>query len=608
MLKIAEPIPFVPPPNSPVVTVSGDSRACDGVDFDQDHVPAVLSAVARAGARSLTPACLNSCMAQSGGDSAQGALRGKRVLIVGRGRMGQALFAALRRTRLDRLGVTVDGPVGRATTEQQGGDADIVLLAVPDDAIADAAARIVPGRLVGHLSGATDLSPLSPHEAFSLHPLITVTGALSRLEGASAAIAGSTARAHRTAQALTEALRMTPFSVDDEHRAAYHAAASIASNFFMTIEGFAEEVAASVGVTRAALVPLVRAAVENWSVQGAAEALTGPIARGDEETVARQREAIQSVAPERLALFDALVAATRDLAAQAGHVRADARPRVVRTVNDLREALAGRRGGSVGLVPTMGALHEGHLSLVHAARQRCDTVVMSIFVNPTQFSDAADLETYPRDEARDVALAAEAGVDIIFAPGTAEMYPEGFSTTVRIDGPITETLEAAGRGRGHFDGMATVVTKLFTACMPDLTFFGAKDAQQVVVVRRLIADLRLPIELVVCETLRDVDGLARSSRNVHLSEAEREQARGIPAALTAAETLFQLGETSGEVLIDQAKTVLVQHGIEPEYLVVVDAATLESVTRVDRPALLLTAARIGSTRLIDNVSLTPGDD
>ena len=479
---------------------------------------------------------------------------------------------------------------------------------MPDDAIADAATWIAPGSLVGHLSGATDLTPLAPHEAFSLHPLTTVTGKESRLEGASAAVAGSTDRAHRTAQALAEALRMTPITVDDEHRAAYHASASIASNFFMTIEGFAEELATKVGMTREALVPLVRAAVENWATHGAAEALTGPIARGDEETVERQREAILDLIPDRLALFEALVDATRELAATRAPANERREMRIVRTVDELREALRPLRVGTVGLVPTMGALHEGHLSLVDAARATCDTVVMSIFVNPTQFSEPDDLSAYPRDEARDTALARAAGVDIIFAPDTSEMYPAGYSTTVSVGGRITKVLEAEGRGRGHFDGMATVVSKLCIACMPDRVYFGAKDAQQVLVVRRLIADLRLPVHLEVCETLRDDDGLARSSRNGRLSAEERKQAVGIPDALAAAKTRYSLGEVESEKLIDTAATVLVQHGIDAEYLVVVDAATLESVTSVDRPALMLIAARIGQTRLIDNISLTPGED
>ncbi|NII68609.1 putative short-subunit dehydrogenase-like oxidoreductase (DUF2520 family) [Microbacterium ulmi] len=228
------------------------------------------------------------------------------VLVVGAGRMGTALAAALR-----EAGVEVEGPAGRGAT---GEHADIVLLAVPDAEIATAAVGVATGRLVGHLSGATTLEPLAPHEAFSIHPLMTVTGPRVAFGGVPAAIAASTARARAAAVALAAALGLQGVDVEDDDRAAYHAAASIASNFLMAVEGFAEQVAATAGLDRAALVPLVRAAVENWAAEGAAAALTGPIARRDDETVARQRAAVAERLPERLALFDALAEATRELA------------------------------------------------------------------------------------------------------------------------------------------------------------------------------------------------------------------------------------------------------------------------------------------------------
>jgi len=233
-----------------------------------------------------------------------------RCAIVGDGRLGRATAAGLR-----EAGVTVDGPLGRGA---RCSDADVVLLCVPDGEIATAAAAIAPGRLVGHCSGATTLEPLAPHEAFSLHPLMTVPeDGPSTLAGASAAIAGATARARAVAQALALRLGLTPFHVADEDRAAYHAAASIASNFLITLEAAAERLAADAGVARAALVPLVRATVENWAAMGAERALTGPIARGDDETVMRQRHALAERAPELLPLYDALVEATRRLAAGA---------------------------------------------------------------------------------------------------------------------------------------------------------------------------------------------------------------------------------------------------------------------------------------------------
>ncbi|GAA5092834.1 DUF2520 domain-containing protein [Microbacterium yannicii] len=229
------------------------------------------------------------------------------IAIVGDGRMGRSLVAALR-----GAGADVRGPLGRGATAH---DADLVLLAVPDAEIAAAAHHIAAGRLVGHLSGATTLEPLAPHEALGIHPLMAVASDDASFAGVPAAVAGSSPRALEAAEALAQALGMTPFQIDDVDRAAYHAAASIASNFLVTLEGFADGLAATAGVPRTAFAPLVRATVENWQAQGAASALTGPIARGDDATVARQRAAVAERMPERLALFDALAAATRDLAA-----------------------------------------------------------------------------------------------------------------------------------------------------------------------------------------------------------------------------------------------------------------------------------------------------
>jgi predicted short-subunit dehydrogenase-like oxidoreductase (DUF2520 family) len=241
-----------------------------------------------------------------------------RCAVVGAGRLGRALAAALR-----EAGVAVEGPLGRG---DDGGDADVVLLCVPDGEIASAAAAVEPreGRLVGHCSGATTLDALHPHEALSLHPLMSVPAeGPARLAGAFAAVEGSSARARGVATALAYRLGLIPVAVADEDRAAYHAAASIASNFLVTLEAAAERLAAEAGVERAALVPLVRATVENWATLGPERALTGPLVRGDEATVARQREAVATRAPELLELFDALADATRALAA-ASHAGAPA--------------------------------------------------------------------------------------------------------------------------------------------------------------------------------------------------------------------------------------------------------------------------------------------
>lgn len=281
-------------------------------------------------------------------------------------------------------------------------------------------------------------------------------------------------------------------------------------------------------------------------------------------------------------------------------------PRIVRTVADLRAALAPHRAGGVGFVPTMGALHEGHLSLLRAARDTNGTVVLSIFVNPTQFGEAADLNAYPRTEAADVALAEEAGVDVVFAPSATEMYPAGFATTVSVGGAITGTLEGAERGRSHFDGVATVVAKLLLAVQPDRAYFGAKDAQQVVVVRRMVADLGIPVEIVTRPTSRDADGLARSSRNTRLSPDDRAVAAAIPRALRAAQDAFARGIRDPHSLTDTVRAEL--GGLSPEYVEIVDADSLEPIDEVTRPALLALAVRVGSVRLIDNVVLSPGVD
>jgi len=279
---------------------------------------------------------------------------------------------------------------------------------------------------------------------------------------------------------------------------------------------------------------------------------------------------------------------------------------VVRTVADLRAVLRESRAGRIGFVATMGALHEGHASLLRAARTDSDTVVMSIFVNPTQFDEQADLAAYPRTEEADLALAAAEGVDVVFAPSAGEMYPAGFATTVSVTGPVAETLEGAQRGRAHFDGVATVVTKLLLAVLPDAAYFGAKDAQQVGVLRRLVADLDIPVQLVVCPTSRDDDGLARSSRNARLGADERARALALPRALQEVTDAAASGIRDPEVLRGRALDVLAEALIELEYIAIVDPMTFEPVPVVDGHALVAIAARVGRTRLIDNTLLTPG--
>jgi pantoate--beta-alanine ligase len=280
--------------------------------------------------------------------------------------------------------------------------------------------------------------------------------------------------------------------------------------------------------------------------------------------------------------------------------------RRVRTVAELRAALASARrdGLTIGLVPTMGALHDGHLSLIACARGQCDVVVVSLFVNPAQFNERADLERYPRDEHRDAELAAAAGADLLFAPSVEEVYPSGFATTVEVLG-LTERLEGAARGAEHFRGVATVVTKLLCMTLPDFAFFGQKDAQQVVVIRRLAQDLNLPVRIEALPTVREPDGLAMSSRNALLTPDERARALALPAALDAAHALARTGERSAQALLEAARAAMRRFDVVPEYVALVEPDTLEPVTALTGEALLALAARVGEVRLIDNAVLSP---
>jgi pantoate--beta-alanine ligase len=277
----------------------------------------------------------------------------------------------------------------------------------------------------------------------------------------------------------------------------------------------------------------------------------------------------------------------------------------IRAIPDLRAAVdAPRRAGRViGLVPTMGALHDGHLSLLRRAREQCDVVVMSLFVNPAQFNEAADLAVYPRDEARDVKLAEREGVDYVFAPSLEEMYPPSFATTVSVAG-VTEPLEGEHRGRAHFDGVATVVTKLLNIVGPDVAYFGQKDAQQAIVIRRLVADLDIPVRIEVCPTARDPDGLAMSSRNVLLSPDQRSRAVSLHRALQAIQDAVDSGESDPAAARARALAELTSAELELEYLELVSPDTLAPLQRLDGQALAVIAARLGATRLIDNEVIT----
>jgi pantoate--beta-alanine ligase len=280
--------------------------------------------------------------------------------------------------------------------------------------------------------------------------------------------------------------------------------------------------------------------------------------------------------------------------------------RVVRSRVELREALqpARRDERTIGLVPTMGYLHEGHLSLLRAARRHCDVVVMSLFVNPPQFGRGEDLESYPRDEARDTELAEREGVDIVYAPPVEEVYPERFATSVEVSGGLTDVLCGAPgrRGIGHFRGVTTVVAKLLNSVAPDVAFFGQKDAQQAVVIRRMVRDLDFPVQIEVLPTVREPDGLAMSSRNAYLSAGERRRAAALSRALRAAEAVAASGETRAQVALAAARAELERAGIEPEYLEARDAEDLAPAESLNgRPVLVAVAAQVGQARLIDNL-------
>ena len=279
--------------------------------------------------------------------------------------------------------------------------------------------------------------------------------------------------------------------------------------------------------------------------------------------------------------------------------------RTLRTVDEVREHVAAARaaGRSVGLVPTMGAFHDGHVALMHAALERCDEVVVSLFVNPAQFGEAADLDAYPRTEAADAAVAEALGVGALFVPSVAEMYPDGFATTVTV-GALGEVLEGAQRGPGHFAGVCTVVCKLFAIVAPDVAFFGQKDAQQVLVVRRMARDLNLPVEIAAVPTVREADGLAMSSRNGRLGPADRERATALRAGLEAARAALYAGERDPRAVEAAGVAAMAGAGVTPDYFALVDPDTLEPVQPGGaQRVLVVVAARVGPSRLIDNLPL-----
>ncbi|SRR5579871_1025794 len=275
---------------------------------------------------------------------------------------------------------------------------------------------------------------------------------------------------------------------------------------------------------------------------------------------------------------------------------------IIRTAHEMRAITRQIAAQTIGFVPTMGALHEGHLSLVRTAKEKCDTVIVSIFVNPTQFSPNEDFTRYPRTFDQDCELLKRANADFVFAPATEEMYPSGATTYVTVEG-LSDRLDGKSRP-GHFRGVTTIVSKLFHIVQPNIAFFGQKDAAQVAVIRKMVRDLNFPVEIVACPIVREKDGLAMSSRNVYLTPDERKSALALSRSLQKIETLFKNGNRNIEELISAGKQTLAEDsGVKLDYFSIVNPDTLEDIQNIDHPALVAVAAYVGKTRLIDNIVL-----
>ena len=535
------------------------------------------------------------------------------VRVIGPGRAGLSLSRAL-----GAAGWTVEAPLGRADDVALAArGVDLLVLATPDAAIADVAAAVgpLPTTVVAHMAGSLGLDVLEPHpRRASLHPLVALPDpalGAERLRRAWFAVAGDP-----LVRTVVGSLGGRWFTVADEDRAAYHAAACIASNHLVALLGQAERVGAEAGVPREAFLELVRATVENVAALDPSRALTGPAARGDWDTIARHLAALD---PSERPAYEAMVAAARRLVEPGPGLRGSAPPmrrqiredaksgmQVLDRIEGFRKELDAARGEgrSVGLVPTMGYLHEGHRSLIERSARECDVTAVTVFVNPLQFGANEDLAAYPRDLERDVALAEQAGAAIVFAPTVDEMYPGGpVLTSVRV-GELSGALEGASRP-GHFDGVATVVAKLFAIAGPCRAYFGEKDYQQLAVIRRMAADLSLPVDVVGCATVREPDGLALSSRNVYLEGDDRLAATVLHGALRAGAALVEAGERDpGVVRRRMAKIIEAEPRAALDYAEVVNAADLRTPERLSGELRLLVAARLGRARLIDNVGVS----
>lgn len=528
----------------------------------------------------------------------------QNIVVVGKGRLGAALHNAFVRAGLS----CATGPMGRGET---GEGADVVILCVPDGSIQEASAAVIPGPLVVHTSGASSLAFLDNHDRRGIiHPLLSVPDGSVDFEGAYAAVRALLPSDQAVLLSLVLELGMKPLDVKEQDRVIYHTAASLASNALVALQVAASELASMANVPPAALNKLAQASLDQVGEQGVA-ALTGPAARGDWQTVAAQRDAVSSYAPHLLDLYDALTAECARLAGHSWYPQqfitseSASSMAIARTAQELAVMISAARsdGARVGFVPTMGALHNGHATLIKAAASSCDCVVTSIFVNPKQFNNAADLDAYPSDEAHDLTVAKEAGATIVFIPSVEVIYPEDFATSIN-PGPIADVLEGEHRP-GHFDGMATVVVRLLGLVQADAAFFGRKDAQQLAIVKQLARDLAIPTDVQGVDTVREPDGLAMSSRNVRLSIKDRARARALSRGLTAASKLAAQGERTALELERVVRLELAVEDLSVDYVSLVDAVDFRNVATLDRHCILLIAANVGEVRLIDNISLYP---
>lgn len=568
-----------------------------------------------------------------------------RIGVVGAGRVGAVLAHALRgcgheiaavsgasAESRERIEVLLPGVPILDPDDVPGGN-DLVLLTVPDDVLPEVVrgfaklGLFTPGQIVVHTAGryGTDvLAPAAEQGAIpiAIHPAMTFTGTsvdLGRLEGAPFAITAGAAMLP-IGQALVVEMGGEPIVLPEEAHEVYHAALAHGANHLVTLVSQARRILERAGVqdTGKLFAPLLGAALEGALVSGD-HALTGPIRRGDVGTVAAHVESLARSNPEILRTYRELARATTSRAVEldflspavavqivdalegedpAGTAKTP-RTRIATTIAELQALLTRRRRA---VVMTMGALHEGHLELVREAKRRAEEVVVTIFVNPLQFGANEDLDAYPRTLEVDVEKLTALGVDVVFAPTVQEMYPHR-RITLRA-GEMGSVLEGAARP-GHFDGMLTVVNKLLGITQPDVALFGQKDAQQLALIRAMVTDLNLGVEIVAVPIVRDRDGLALSSRNAYLSSAEREAALIIPRTIRAGEEAAAAG-AGPEGALAAARHEFSSHAdhVRLDYLVVVDPETMtSSETESDRPALLAIAATVGNTRLLDNAVL-----